>query len=121
MRRAALVWACALGIGLTSPLGAQAQRPGEGPPPVRRERMERQLRQGLWRVAKERVAAALDRLLQVQRSRLDIVAEEQRDLAAFMTPVQRARYAALQEQLRRRVQTMQRRRAAAGPGGMARP
>lgn len=64
-----------------------------------------------------RVAAALDRLLQIQRLRLDIVAEEQRELAGFMTPVERARYGALQDQLRRRMQIMQRRRGGEGMPG----
>src|SRR6478752_860067 len=43
------------------------------------------------------VATALDRVLQIQR---------QRAFAEFMTPVQRARYAALQEQLRRRAEKL---------------
>lgn len=38
---------------------------------------------------------------------------EQRAFAAFMTPLQRAKYAALQEQLRRRVETLRRQRAGA--------
>jgi hypothetical protein len=43
-----------------------------------------------------RVATALDRVLQIQRDRIDLQIEEQRAFAQFMTPVQRARYAALQ-------------------------
>jgi hypothetical protein len=58
-----------------------------------------------------RIATALDRLLQLQRQRLDIVAEEQKELAGFMTPLQRAQYAALQEQLRRRAEQLRRARA----------
>jgi hypothetical protein len=65
----------------------------------------------------ERVGVALDRLLVLQRDRLDLQIEEQRELAAFMTPVQRARFLALQEQVRRRVQSLQGRRAGAGAGG----
>lgn len=57
-----------------------------------------------------RVAAALDRLLQVHRDRLDIVADEQRELAQFMTPVQRARYAGLQDELRHRAEELRRAR-----------
>lgn len=52
----------------------------------------------------ERIAAALDRVLQLQRERIDLQIEEQRQLATFMSPVQRARYAALQEQIRRRLE-----------------
>jgi len=52
------------------------------------------------------VATALDRVLQIQRQRIDLQIEEQRAFAEFMTPVQRARYAALQEQLRRRAEKL---------------
>ena len=58
------------------------------------------------------MAAALDRVLQLQRQRLDLMADEQKDLAGFLTPVQRAKYAALQEQIRRRVENARRQRAA---------
>lgn len=56
------------------------------------------------------VATALDRVHQVQRERVDLQVEEHRALAAFMTPVQRARYAALQEHVRRRVEALRRTR-----------
>ena len=56
-----------------------------------------------------RVSAQIDRLLQLERERIDLVQEEQRELSRFMTPVQRARYMALQEQVRRRVEQMRRR------------
>jgi hypothetical protein len=52
----------------------------------------------------DRIAAALDRVLQVQRERIELQIAEQRELSAFMSPLQRARYAALQEQIRRRLQ-----------------
>ena len=73
----------------------------------------------------DRVAAALDRVVQLQHQRLDLVAEEQKELAGFMTPLQRAKFGALQEQLRRRVQALQQqrdmhRRAAAPPVGQGR-
>jgi hypothetical protein len=54
----------------------------------------------------ERIANALDRVLQIQRERIDVQIEEQRELATFMSPLQRARYAALQEQIRRRLSGM---------------
>jgi hypothetical protein len=63
----------------------------------------------------ERVGAALDRVLQLQRDRLDLQAEEQHELATFMTPVQRARFTALQEQLRRRAAAMRAKRTDAAP------
>ena len=57
----------------------------------------------------QRVTAYIDQLLQLQRRRIDLLADEQRELARFMTPVQRARYLALQEQVRRRVEQLRRR------------
>ena len=128
---------------------------------VRRQRLEQQLRQGLWRIAKQRigftddqmarleetsrrydgrrralmvderaqrltlrqailaegkgadqelVASALDRLLQLQRERLELHAQEQKEFATFMTPIQRAKYAALQEEVRRRMEALRRQR-----------
>jgi glutamate synthase domain-containing protein 2 len=58
----------------------------------------------------DEVAKALDRLHQLQRERIDLQIAEQREFATFMTPVQRARYAALQEQLRHRVDSLRRAR-----------
>jgi len=138
---------------------AVAGRPStEAHAPARRQQMERQLRERLWRVTKEqvglndaqmtklgettrrfderrrtlnqqeraersalrqqiqagdradqkRIAAALDHMIQLQRQRVDLQAEEQRELAGFMTPIQRARFAALQEQVRRRVESLRR-------------
>lgn len=53
-----------------------------------------------------RITSYLDKLVELQRQRVELVAQEQRDLAEFMTPLQRARYTALQEQVRRRVEQM---------------
>ncbi len=61
--------------------------------------------------AQDRVAQLLERAMKVQRARLDLVETEQRELSAFLTPVQRAKYLGLQEQLRRRVDDMRRRAA----------
>jgi hypothetical protein len=56
------------------------------------------------------VDAALSDLFKTQRARIDLAEQEQRDLAKFMQPAQRAGYLALQEQLRRRVDQMRQRR-----------
>jgi hypothetical protein len=69
------------------------------------------------KVDQDRVAKALDRLHQLQRDRIDLQIAEQKEFAAFMTPVQRARYAALQEQLRRRVDSLRRARPDSVAGG----
>jgi hypothetical protein len=63
----------------------------------------------------------LDRILELQRTRVDLMHEEQRALAQFLSPLQRARYMAFEEELQRRSEEM--RRAAergagrGGPGG----
>jgi Spy/CpxP family protein refolding chaperone len=54
-----------------------------------------------------KVSGLLDQMLRVQRQRLDLVESEQHELAKFLTPVQRARYLGLQNQLRRRTQELQ--------------
>jgi len=50
------------------------------------------------------------RLLSLQKRRVELLETEQRDLAEIMTPVQRAKYMALQEQIRRRLEQMRQRR-----------
>ncbi len=52
------------------------------------------------------VAALLDRMLAIQRQRLSLLEDEQKELATFLTPVQRARYFGMEEQVRRRVMEM---------------
>lgn len=56
------------------------------------------------------IADALDQIHAVHVRRLEIQAEEQKELAAFMTPLQRATFTTLQEQVRRRLQEMARAR-----------
>lgn len=71
-----------------------------------------------------KVADYLDGMSDVQQSRLQIFRQEQKDLAGFLTPVQRAKYAALEEQLRKRVTQMRQRqptRAAGARAGRVRP
>ena len=57
-----------------------------------------------------KVSQLLDQTMQLERQRLDLVQNEQRELAKFMTPVQRARLFAIQNELRRRTQEMRNRR-----------
>ncbi|MFN8667414.1 MAG: Spy/CpxP family protein refolding chaperone [Gemmatimonadaceae bacterium] len=75
---------------------------------VRRE-MRDALKGAEDQATQDRVAQLMERAMRVQRARLDLVENEQRDLAAFLTPVQRAKYLGLQEQLRRRADEMRRR------------
>lgn len=71
-------------------------------------RLRRELRRALATGDSTRgttgTAALLDGVLDIQRRRLDVQQREQQALAEFLTPEQRARYLALQDQLRRRVQ-----------------
>jgi protein CpxP len=52
------------------------------------------------------VAALLDRVIKTQRQRVDIQEQEQKELAGFLTPLQRAKYFALEQQVRQRVNQM---------------
>jgi hypothetical protein len=158
-RGVALLLVAAFATAPVAPLEAQAGR-ARRDLPEGRPAMEQRVRQGMWRVARERigltdeqmarlarsserfdarrrslvqeerrqrqllrtqilagadanqeqVSAALDRLLVLQRERVDVQIAEQRDFATFMTPIQRARYLALQEQVRRRLETLRGRR-----------
>ena len=67
------------------------------------------------------VSTLLDQSLQLQKQRIALVEQEQKDLARFMTPVQRARYIALQQQFRRRAQELARDPAQRGLGKGGRP
>jgi len=70
----------------------------------------------------QRVSDLLDNSLQLQKQRIAIIETEQKDLARFMTPVQRARYIALQQQFRRRAQELTRQNEGRESGvGMQRP
>ena len=87
---------------------------------------ERNARVALQRVLRGRdtadsveVARQLQMLVDVHQRRAALLAAEQRDLAAIMTPIQRARYMALQEQVRRQLE--QRRDRRGGPPARQRP
>lgn len=68
----------------------------------------------------QHVSDLLDTSLRLQQQRINLIQAEQKDLARFMTPVQRARYAALQQQFRRRTQELTSRRGAAQRSGVKR-
>ncbi|HEX4685021.1 MAG TPA: Spy/CpxP family protein refolding chaperone [Gemmatimonadaceae bacterium] len=100
-------------LGLTDD---QAQRLQQTDDKFQRQRQEvtrdeREARQGLRMLLDDstaspdgpRVEGYLNRLVQAQRKRADLLDAEQKDLAGFLTPVQRARFLALKEQLNRRI------------------
>lgn len=70
----------------------------------------------------QHVSDLLDASLRLQKQRIAMVEAEQKDLAAFLTPVQRARYIALQAQFRKRAAELsgQGGRPNQGPGGQRR-
>ncbi len=57
-----------------------------------------------------KVAELLEQMPKLERRKLDLLESEQRELAKFLTPIQRARYFGLQDELRRGMQDLQRRR-----------
>jgi len=71
--------------------------------------IRRQLRQEMTAgnsANQQHVSDLLDGALRVQKQRISIVESEQKELAAFLTPVQRARYMALQAQFRKRAEEL---------------
>ena len=76
-------------------------------------REERQARLGLVAAMADsaspdqsRIAKQLDVLVQAQRKRADLLEAEQKELSAFLTPLQRAKYFAVKERLNRRLQQL---------------
>jgi hypothetical protein len=68
-----------------------------------RSRLRKELQRGDSADDRE-VGELLDDLLVIQRQRVELLQAEQRELAQFLTPVQRARYFSLQENWRRHVE-----------------
>lgn len=68
-----------------------------------------------------KVADLLDAALRIQRQRLDLTEREQRELGAFMTPVQRAMYFGIQDEMRRRMEEMRRQGRPGVPGARVPP
>ena len=80
---------------------------------VAREEREtrRMLRQELMadqQANQTRVSTLLDATIRLQKQRIALVEAEQKELAGFLTPVQRARYLALQAQFRNRAEQLSR-------------
>ncbi len=61
------------------------------------------------------LAAMIDTVLDLQRQRLELTRNEQRELSLFLSPLQRVKYLALQEQLRQQMERL--RQAALARGG----
>lgn len=79
----------------------------------------RQLIEGGDTTQLARIGTLLDRTIQLQRQRIDLQESEQTELATFLNPLQRARLYGIEEQLRRRMESM--RDGQPGAGRMAPP
>lgn len=102
-------------LGLTdSQLGRLEQTNARFAPQLRQlagqeREIRRQLRQEMMAgnsANQQRVGDLLDGAIRVQKQRISIVESEQKELAGFLTPVQRARYVALQAQFRKRAEEL---------------
>lgn len=90
----------------------------------REMRLRRDLRQQLSpgvAADQQRVASLLDQIMAVHRERVTLVEQEQRELARFLTPVQRAKYLGLQNDLRSRIEGMRQGRRGGRPAQGRRP
>jgi Spy/CpxP family protein refolding chaperone len=72
------------------------------------------------RANEAKVADLLEQMPRLERRRLELMEREQRELAKFLTPLQRARYFSLQDELRRGLQELQQGRMAS-PDSAGRP
>jgi Spy/CpxP family protein refolding chaperone len=85
-------------------------------------RDERQVRLGLAAAMRDsttppdqaKIAQYMDQLVQAQHRRATLLEAEQKELSAFLTPLQRAKYQSLNEQLIQRIRQM-RQNARTGP------
>jgi Spy/CpxP family protein refolding chaperone len=66
----------------------------------------RQLIEGGDTTQYQRIGTLLDRTIQLQRQRIDLQEAEQKELATFLNPSQRARLYGIEEQLRRRMDSL---------------
>lgn len=58
------------------------------------------------RANQQRISELLDRAIRVQRQRVELLESEQRELARFLNPMQRAKLLGMQEQMRRNAMEM---------------
>jgi Spy/CpxP family protein refolding chaperone len=101
---------------------SQMQRLGQVNDRFERDRMlllreERRTRQALRAEVlagdsadQAKVSGLLDELLKLQRRRLDVTESEQKELSAFMSPTQRAKYFGIQDELRQRLESLRQQR-----------
>ena len=71
------------------------------------------------RANEAKVGELLEQIPRLERRKLELMESEQRDLAKFLSPTQRARYFGIQEELRRGMQDLQRRRMDMGDSSVS--
>jgi protein CpxP len=90
---------------------------------TRERELRRELRQQIMagdKANQNRVAELLDQTFVLERQRLDLVQNEQRELSKFLSPVQRAKLFGLQNELKRRTQELKNRPMQRRQGGAIR-
>jgi Spy/CpxP family protein refolding chaperone len=90
--------------------------------------VRREMRRALWPdsvASNDVVDALLERTVRLERRKVELFEQEQQALRQFLTPVQRAKYVAMQEQIRRQMDEMRDRRGTSDdrpePPGFRRP
>ena len=68
----------------------------------------------------QRVSTLIERAIAVQKQRVELLENEQRELARFLNPTQRAKLLGMQDQLRRNAGEIRRRREGGAPPGAIR-
>ena len=82
-----------------------------------RQELRRQMAAGDSAADQARVADLLKDAMRIQRARLDLTEREQQELSEFMSPMQRAKYFGIQDEVRRRMEEMrQQGRSGGAPG-----
>ena len=66
------------------------------------------------------IALLLERMPRLERRKIDLMEAEQKELAQFLSPLQRARYVALQDEIRRNMDEIREKRESAPPGSGSR-
>ena len=86
-----------------------------------RQELRRQMAAGDSTADQPRVDQLIKQTMRIQRERLDITEREQQELSQFMTPMQRAMYFGIQDEVRRRMEEMRQQGRPGGAQGRPRP
>lgn len=76
---------------------------------------------GSEKARQAKVSQYMDQIVQAQHSRAELLANEQKELGGFLTPVQRAQFSAMRDQFNRRLQEVQQDSTGSGGGRRGAP